>query len=578
MEYPGCLRLVTKLFSRKRDSFPIYVYTVACILLIIGLQFWAYEKKPEWFSLKWEWTANGNYTAFQHFENADVKDRAVNSESQTLEHDIAAMCLLKNFDMDTKVELTAAEGHCLVKALLDKLSKKQASLSINTLNTTISNSFINLLASALNRNGKSDSEVSQHEIKELKFKLKTMEDKIRESVTFLPLKDTRFTGFSDQGHTWFMSTLRGKKENGNSEHFYFPSEISNGRILCVQGRHPNDGSQNSYGFAWQQQLPPNSILLPGLTFVSDNYFDYVNPWHSLTALAGFVNWHKENECTVPERFVLYHWGEVVKTMGSWISHIMHASLGRSVEVDSLEYGDGPVCFEKAIVYRDGLGPISSEKRTMLFDMIRCKAWKLCNVSAQKHFINGIRVVNLTLLARTGSRSFKNESTVASVLEKECRKVDGCNFRLVHIKNLSFCDQVSVMSSTDILATVHGAQLADMIFMEKESSVMEMFPKGWLEFAGNGQNVFQWLASWSGMKHEGTWHDNEGPACPNPEKGILHCFNFHKDVQVGHNETNLAGWTADVLQKFQNRTTHLATDSSGKDFVPLKCPCDHVNDV
>jgi hypothetical protein len=135
-----------------------------------------------------------------------------------------------------------------------------------------------------------------------------------------------------------------------------------------------------------------------------------------------------------------------------------------------------------------------------------------------------------------------------------------------------------MSTTDILATVHGAQLADMIFMEKESSVMEMFPKGWLEFAGNGQNVFQWLASWSGIKHEGTWRDNEGPECPNPEKGILHCFDFHKDGKVGHNETYLAGWTTDVLQKFQNRTIHLTTDNLAKDVVPLQCPCDHVNDV
>lgn len=488
------------------------------------------------------------------------------------------MCLPKNIDIYNKVGLTAAEAHCLIKAIVDKLAQKEANLNIYTHDATISDNFINLLASAAHRNGKSDTEVSQHEIEELKFKLKASEHKIRESVTLLPLKDTRLPGYSDQGHTWFMSTLIGKRENNNSEHFYFPSEISNGRILCVHGRHPTDGSQNSYGFAWPQQLPPNSILLPGLTFVCDNYYDYVNPWHSLTALAGFVNWHKENECTVPERFVLYHWGELVKTMGSWVSHIMHASFGRGVKVDSLEYGDGPVCFEKAVVYRDGLGPISDDKRIMLFDMIRCKAWKLCNVSARKHFINGIRVVNLTLLARTGSRSFKNESTVASVFERECRKVEGCNFRLVHITNLSFCDQVSVLSTTDILATVHGAQLADMIFMEKESYVMEMFPKGWLEFAGNGQNVFQWLASWSGIKHEGTWRDNEGAECPNPEKGILHCFDFHKDGQVGHNETYLAGWTADVLQKFKNRTMHLTTDSLGKDFAPLKCPCDHVNDA
>lgn len=577
MECTDCLWLVIKKNCRKRNFLAIYVYTVACILVLILLPFWTHEKKPEWFSLKWEWTVKGNYTASQRFENADAKERAVDSESQTLEHVIAAMCLPKDFDMDNKVKLAAAEAHCLIKALLDKLALKQASINMHTHNATISVNFINLLASALQRNETSDTERSQHETEELKFKLKVMEGEIEEPVTFLPLKDTRFPGYSKQGHTWFMSTLIGKRENGNPEHFYFPSEISHGRILCVQGRHPTDGSQNSYGFAWPLQLPPNSILLRGLTFISDNYYDYVNPWHSLTALTGFAHWHKENECRVPERFVLYHKGELVKTMGSWISHLMHASLGRSVEADSLEYGDGPVCFEKAVVYRGGLGHMSVDKKIMLFDMIRCKTWKLCNISAQKRFINGIRIVNLTLLARTGSRSFKNESTVASVLEKECRKVEGCKFHLVHITNLSFCDQVSLMSTTDILATVHGAQLTDMIFMEKGSSVMEMFPKGWLEFAGNGQNVFRWLASWSGIKHEGTWRDNQGPECPNPEKGILHCFNFHKDGQVGHNVTYLADWIADVLQKFQNRTTHLTTDRLGNNFVPLKCPCDHAND-
>jgi hypothetical protein len=85
-----------------------------------------------------------------------------------------------------------------------------------------------------------------------------------------------------------MSTLRGKSEKGNPEHFYFPSEISDGRIICVQGRHPIDGSQNSYGISWPLQFPPNSILLLGLTFVSDNYYDYVNPWYILTTLTGFA--------------------------------------------------------------------------------------------------------------------------------------------------------------------------------------------------------------------------------------------------------------------------------------------------
>jgi len=98
-------------------------------------------------------------------------------------------------------------------------------------------------------------------------------------------------------------------------------------------------------------------------------------------------------------------------MGSWISHTVHVSLGCNVEIDFLEYGDGFVYFERAVVYHEDLGPISSENKTMLFDMISCKAWKLCNVFARKHFINKICIVNLMLFASTRSKSFKNKSNV-----------------------------------------------------------------------------------------------------------------------------------------------------------------------
>ena len=61
-----------------------------------------------------------------------------------------------------------------------------------------------------------------------------------------------------------------------------------------------------------------------------------------------------------------------------------------------------------------------------------------------------------------------------------------------------------MRSTDILASPHGAQLTSMFFMDKNSSVMEFFPKGWLELAGAGQHVFQWVGISSGIRHTGTW--------------------------------------------------------------------------
>lgn len=51
---------------------------------------------------------------------------------------------------------------------------------------------------------------------------------------------------------------------------------------------------------------------------------------------------------------------------------------------------------------------------MLFDMISCKAWKLCNIFAQKHFIDNICITNLMLFAQTGSKSFKNNQMLKCI--------------------------------------------------------------------------------------------------------------------------------------------------------------------
>eukprot|EP01018_Ginkgo_biloba_P034836 Gb_01085 [translate_table: standard] len=527
-----------------------------CLLVLILMQLWALANKPEWF-FKPKDGLIGSYAVFHESDITEIKYLLSHNRTQKLDFDLvgqlhslqkrfadAAECLPQSFvKTDAKLKLGSSEVDCLQKTLLDKHTN-----DLSNCNRT--------------------------EIEALKHELESVGNHLRESVRFLPLKDTSVEGSTEPDRTWFMSTVRGKSENGNPESFFFPSEASKGRILCVQGRHPTNGTLNSYGFAWQKYRPENSTLLPGLTFVSDNFWDYQNPWHSMSALVVFAGWRMENGCAFPARFVLYHCGELVKSMGSWISNVMRISLGRDVEVDPLEYGDKSVCFEKAVVYRRGLGQMSLDKRIALFDMIRCKARKYCNVTqGQRITINGIRTVNVTLLARTGARSFKNESAVASIIQQECQKVSGCNFRLLHIGNLSFCEQVSAMSTTDILATAHGAQLTNILFMSKGSSVMEMFPKGWLEGAGVGQYIYHWFANWSGMKHEGTYRDTEGPKCPNPEEGRVPCFLFHKDRQVGHNQTYLAMWTADVIQRFQSRSMELNHQGLTRDSESVTCPCE-----
>ncbi|KAF9608223.1 hypothetical protein IFM89_008178 [Coptis chinensis] len=61
-----------------------------------------------------------------------------------------------------------------------------------------------------------------------------MASKLQHSVTFLPLKDLRFAHTAMDGNTWFMSSISDDTdEEGETEHLYFPSEASKGRLLCV---------------------------------------------------------------------------------------------------------------------------------------------------------------------------------------------------------------------------------------------------------------------------------------------------------------------------------------------------------
>lgn len=122
-------------------------------------------------------------------------------------------------------------------------------------------------------------------------------------------------------------------------------------------------------------------------------------------------------------------------------------------------------------------------------------------------------------------------------------------------------QVNVMTNTDIVASPHGAQLTNMIFMDRNSSVMEFFPKGWLELAGVGQYAHHWMAEISGMSHTGAWHDPLGKEeCPDPQNDEQ-CFDFYKDGKVTRNETHLAERARNVLNQVKTSKLEQMTRSS-----------------
>ncbi|KAL7206055.1 hypothetical protein ACSBR2_018884 [Camellia fascicularis] len=108
--------------------------------------------------------------------------------------------------------------------------------------------------------------------------------KLRQAVTFLPLKDLRYTQTAQQGHTWFMSSTYDTHEQGEVQFQHFPSKASKGRLLCVKGNDTHDGAWNSYALAWPETLPENATHMEGLTFVSYNHYNYDNIWHGLSAM------------------------------------------------------------------------------------------------------------------------------------------------------------------------------------------------------------------------------------------------------------------------------------------------------
>ncbi|PRQ36338.1 putative glycosyltransferase 61 [Rosa chinensis] len=382
--------------------------------------------------------------------------------------------------------------------------------------------------------------------------LNALRDKLRQSVTFLPLKDLRYAHAALVGHTWFMSSMYDSSdEEGEVQYQHFPSQLSSNRLLCLKGRDNHDGSWNSYALAWPDVLPHNATLMTGLSFISYNHYSYDNIWHGLAAVMPFVAWHKKNSCAKPDRWILYHWGEIRSRMAAWLSTLMEATFGGPpfVEVfNGVEEGRA-VCFEEAVVMRHNEGGMSRDQRMEVYDLMRCKARAYCNVSSEGE--DRRRKIGMTLFMRTGPRSFKNESALVGIFEKECAKVDGCRLVVAHSNNLTFCDQVKLMSMTDILMSPHGAQLTNMFLMDRNSSVMEFFPKGWLKLAGVGQFVYHWIASWSGMRHHGAWRDPNGELCQYSEDD-RRCMSLYKNGKIGYNETYFSEWSRNILNEVKKR--------------------------
>ncbi|WOK93439.1 hypothetical protein Cni_G02137 [Canna indica] len=404
------------------------------------------------------------------------------------------------------------------------------------------------------------------------FELPQLTTDAADDVQFLPLKDRRLAKTAMEGNTWFMSSINDTKEKGEAEYLRFPSEeTSAGRLLCVAW----NGTINYYALAPAAALPRNAKLLAGLTFISDSYYSYDNLFHGLTAMSPFVAWHERMGFAVePARWVLYQQGAVRSKLASpWVRSLMEATFGRAAinRIEQLD-GEGPSCFKEAVVFRHNQGSMGKERKEKVYDLLRCKARAYCNLTIAEAPAKA--VIRLTLLLRTGTRSFKDDAAVIKIFQKECGKVDGCKLKVALPNNLTFCDQVKLMSETDVLASPHGAQLTNMFFMDKNSSIMEFFPRGWRELAGVGQYVYRWVADWSRMRHHGAWYDpgHGERECP-INATASSCFSFYKNSKLGHDEAFFSNWTARVLGEMRlYKLDLLSMKSTTNEDETQNCKC------
>ncbi|PUZ71070.1 LOW QUALITY PROTEIN: hypothetical protein GQ55_2G285400 [Panicum hallii var. hallii] len=383
-------------------------------------------------------------------------------------------------------------------------------------------------------------------------------DRLRASATFLPLKDTR------QGaQTWFLSTLNATAEpEGEARNLVFPSPASAGRLLCLAAPSRHDGARNAYALASRDALPRGAALLPGLAFVSEPACDHTNIWHGLTSPVPFASWHARSRRRAP--------GAVRTEMSGWLAALAEAATGAAVAIETFD-APGPACFEEAVVFRANVAGMNKERMLRAADFMRWPG-PYCGVNASSKpggggDDSGLRV---TLLFRTGARAFKDEAAVTRVFQKECRRVAGCDVAAAHANNLTFCDQVRLLSSTDVLISAHGAQMTNTLFMDRNSSVMEFYPLGWKQRAGGGQYVFRWMVDWTGMRHEGSWWEPVGEPCPD-NRDILDCW---KDRQIGHNETYFAEWAARVFAaaRERKRGNAVGDPAGGRSREATVCRC------
>ena len=120
-----------------------------------------------------------------------------------------------------------------------------------------------------------------------------------------------------------------------------------------------------------------------------------------------------------------------------------------------------------------------------FDFLRFKEIKnqiLSYYKSSKGINFGERIyISRNCKSRKNIRQVVNEAEAEELLGKY-------GFKTVYMENLSFVEQISVASNAKFIVAVHGAGMANAMFMKENGAILEMATKDW-----NGSNCFGEMA-------------------------------------------------------------------------------------
>jgi capsular polysaccharide biosynthesis protein len=153
--------------------------------------------------------------------------------------------------------------------------------------------------------------------------------------------------------------------------------------------------------------------------------------------------------------------------------------------------------------------------------------KLKNIVLEKCGANQeMAISRLVYVSRKKARGRKvlNEEAIERQLEK-------LGYEIFCFEDLSFTEQVVLMSEARVLVSIHGAALTNMIFMREGSSVVEIIPKK------NG--IFDYNIVRNSFKHD--------PCYVRLADAMGHRYNYVecKTDAPWHSGTHMANLTVDI---------------------------------